>query len=58
MTVNAAIPAPVMCDCHGTQFMAVVRDGKLVIRIRKHGEYHTVALQLDSLRKSEVDCIK
>jgi len=45
---------PIMCDCHGTQHMATMRDGKLIIRIRKHGEYHTVALPLDSPEKAKV----
>jgi gamma-glutamyl-gamma-aminobutyrate hydrolase PuuD len=45
---------PIMCDCHGTQHMATMRDGKLIIRIRKHGEYHTVALQLDSFARPKV----
>ena len=55
MTTIASGVHPVFCDCHGTQYMAKVRDGKLIIRIRKHGEYHTVALSLDIFQKLTVD---
>lgn len=43
------------CDCHGTQVMAKIRDEKLVIRVRTHGEYHTVALMLDRFPQLKVD---
>jgi hypothetical protein len=56
LTVAAA--DVVYCDCHGTQYMAKIRDSKLIIRIRKHGEYHTVALPLDIPQKLTVDLPK
>lgn len=38
------------CDCHHTQTMAMVQQGRLTIMLRSHGERHFVDIPLDKLR--------
>ena len=45
----------VYCACHGTEVLAVIRDGQLVIRDRRHGENHTAVIQLDRPPKPVLD---
>ena len=40
---------PIFCDCHGDEVMAFIADRKLVIRQRRHGADHWVALHIDKL---------
>lgn len=39
----------IRCDCHGTMILGQVEDGALVIKDRRHGEVHTVKVDLDEL---------
>jgi len=40
------------CDCCGSQTVAEVVDGKLVIRVRRHGKTHIFSERLDRLAAS------
>jgi len=40
----------VLCDCHGSDVLAVIdRDGRLVIRAKRNGSTHTAVVELASL---------
>lgn len=39
----------VVCDCHGTETLAEIRDGKLIIFDRRHGQKHYVILDLKEI---------
>lgn len=39
------------CNCHGTETMVKLREGKLLFRRKIHGEYHTLALPVDNIPK-------
>jgi len=37
------------CGCHGTQTLARIVDGQLIVTDRRHGETHQVRIPLDGL---------
>ena len=41
----------VYCDCHGTEKMLTLQADKLIVRRKTHGEYHVLALPIDSIPK-------
>lgn len=43
---GAEAPIPIVCDCHGTEILAMRRGNALVIRDRRHGEHHVVSLPI------------
>lgn len=40
----------VFCDCCGKEKLAEIKDGKLIIYDRRHGQRHFVVLSIQSLR--------
>jgi hypothetical protein len=54
----ALVDSAIVCDCHGTQIMAKIRGSKLIIRVRSHGEYHTVVLPLDRFENTTLNSQK
>ncbi len=45
--VSSTTTMSIYCDCHGTEKLAEIRNGKLIIYDKRHGERHFVVLSLE-----------
>ena len=45
-SASTTLTIKVKCDCHGTETLAEIRDGKVIIFDTRHGQKHYVILNL------------
>ena len=51
--VDGPIRTPIYCDCHGTEVMGYLVNGRLVWHDRRHGQTHTKVLDGIELTKEQ-----